>query len=92
MLLLGIAEHARAAARHAIAERRGVEVDADADAVVVGERPVRVDVAARVGRSPPKFQPAYWLKLKLQVRTYLPGLKSRHWNQLLTGSSRRRGA
>ena len=43
-------------------------------------------------RSPPKFQPAHWLRLNWYVRTKRPGAKSRHWNQLLMvfSSARRR--
>ena len=35
-------------------------------------------------RSPSKFQPPHWLRLKWKLRTYLPGLSLRHWSQLLT--------
>ncbi len=48
-VLARVAEYARTTAGHAIAKWRGVEVEAAADAVVVRERPVRVDVAAGIG-------------------------------------------
>ena len=74
-VLAGIAEHARTAARHAVAERRRVEIKAAADAVVVGERPVRVDVAARIGAVAAKVPARVLVDVEVARAHILPGFE-----------------